>query len=239
MVCFKSAFSVFKDTFTRAKNWVKELQRQASPNIVIALAGNKADLANKRAVDHQVRRSSDSPTGKSSLRQSSNSSVLFYLFILPGSTSICRWQQLALYGNFSQDCNECQRDFHGDRWAAVSATVAASATINVYLYAGSWFHYRLHSNQVKKWSDLRVGDVLYNSKVIFKITSWLLSYFISVNCFFQISQIRWLRCISEEWTKPPWRQSQLNMKSLWWEDPRRPSNVEINGLFSVNSQEAA
>uniref|UniRef100_A0A4W5MHZ7 small monomeric GTPase n=1 Tax=Hucho hucho TaxID=62062 RepID=A0A4W5MHZ7_9TELE len=38
------------DTFTRAKNWVKELQRQASPNIVIALAGNKADLANKRAI---------------------------------------------------------------------------------------------------------------------------------------------------------------------------------------------
>ncbi|NXY39678.1 RAB5C protein, partial [Pomatorhinus ruficollis] len=42
------------DTFVRAKNWVKELQRQASPNIVIALAGNKADLANKRAVDFQV-----------------------------------------------------------------------------------------------------------------------------------------------------------------------------------------
>uniref|UniRef100_G3P1H5 small monomeric GTPase n=1 Tax=Gasterosteus aculeatus aculeatus TaxID=481459 RepID=G3P1H5_GASAC len=41
------------DTFTRAKNWVKELQRQASPNIVIALAGNKADLANKRAIDFQ------------------------------------------------------------------------------------------------------------------------------------------------------------------------------------------
>lgn len=33
---------------------MKELQRQASPNIVIALAGNKADLANKRAVDFQV-----------------------------------------------------------------------------------------------------------------------------------------------------------------------------------------
>lgn len=39
------------DTFSRAKTWVKELQRQASPNIVIALAGNKADLATKRAVD--------------------------------------------------------------------------------------------------------------------------------------------------------------------------------------------
>ncbi|XP_062451752.1 ras-related protein Rab-5C isoform X2 [Rhea pennata] len=43
------------DTFVRAKNWVKELQRQASPNIVIALAGNKADLATKRAVDFQPR----------------------------------------------------------------------------------------------------------------------------------------------------------------------------------------
>lgn len=49
-------FVFLKDTFTRAKNWVKELQRQASPNIVIALAGNKADLANKRAVDFQVKR---------------------------------------------------------------------------------------------------------------------------------------------------------------------------------------
>ena len=42
------------DTFVRAKSWVKELQRQASPNIVIALAGNKADLASKRMVDFEV-----------------------------------------------------------------------------------------------------------------------------------------------------------------------------------------
>ncbi|XP_014256594.1 ras-related protein Rab-5C isoform X2 [Cimex lectularius] len=40
-----------QDTFGRAKTWVKELQRQASPNIVIALAGNKSDLANKRSVE--------------------------------------------------------------------------------------------------------------------------------------------------------------------------------------------
>eukprot|EP00056_Hartaetosiga_gracilis_P001345 m.44352 g.44352 ORF g.44352 m.44352 type:complete len:204 (-) comp10600_c0_seq1:667-1278(-) len=38
------------DSFTKAKSWVKELQRQANPNIVIALAGNKADLAAKRQV---------------------------------------------------------------------------------------------------------------------------------------------------------------------------------------------
>lgn len=42
-----------QDSFARAKTWVKELQRQASPNIVIALAGNKADLANSRVVDYE------------------------------------------------------------------------------------------------------------------------------------------------------------------------------------------
>lgn len=33
----------------KAKSWVKELQRQANPNIVIALAGNKLDLVNSSA----------------------------------------------------------------------------------------------------------------------------------------------------------------------------------------------
>merc|ERR1712224_295806 len=40
-----------RDTFQRAKQWVKELQRQGNPNIVIALAGNKSDLSTKRKVD--------------------------------------------------------------------------------------------------------------------------------------------------------------------------------------------
>ncbi|KAJ8681296.1 hypothetical protein QAD02_017083 [Eretmocerus hayati] len=42
-----------QDTFQRATTWVKELQRQASPSIVIALAGNKADLGNKRVVEFE------------------------------------------------------------------------------------------------------------------------------------------------------------------------------------------
>lgn len=64
-----------QDSFLRAKTWVKELQRQvwmiicllvtvvyfkilfllfkASPNIVIALAGNKADLSNSRVVEYE------------------------------------------------------------------------------------------------------------------------------------------------------------------------------------------
>jgi Ras-related protein Rab-5C len=33
----------------KAKSWVKELQRQANPNIVIALAGNKVDLVQPTA----------------------------------------------------------------------------------------------------------------------------------------------------------------------------------------------
>lgn len=33
----------------KAKSWVKELQRQANPNIVIALAGNKVDLVQAAA----------------------------------------------------------------------------------------------------------------------------------------------------------------------------------------------
>ncbi|KAG2231652.1 hypothetical protein INT48_008246 [Thamnidium elegans] len=35
----------------KAKAWVNELQRQADPNIVIALAGNKSDLEGRRAIE--------------------------------------------------------------------------------------------------------------------------------------------------------------------------------------------
>jgi GTPase SAR1 family protein len=38
------------DSFARAKAWVQELQRQGTPGLVMALAGNKADLEAQRAV---------------------------------------------------------------------------------------------------------------------------------------------------------------------------------------------
>jgi len=38
-------------SFQRAKSWVKELQRQGNSNIVIALSGNKLDLADQRQVE--------------------------------------------------------------------------------------------------------------------------------------------------------------------------------------------
>ncbi|XP_035653113.1 ras-related protein Rab-5B-like [Oncorhynchus keta] len=40
------------ETFVRAKAWVSELQKQASTNMVIALAGNKADWSANRAVEY-------------------------------------------------------------------------------------------------------------------------------------------------------------------------------------------
>ena len=39
-----------KDSFNGAKSWVKELQRRGDANVVIALAGNKADMESKRKV---------------------------------------------------------------------------------------------------------------------------------------------------------------------------------------------
>ena len=41
------------DSFAGAKSWVKELQRRGDPNVVIALAGNKADLEARRAVEFE------------------------------------------------------------------------------------------------------------------------------------------------------------------------------------------
>ncbi|CAH9069946.1 unnamed protein product [Cuscuta epithymum] len=38
------------ESFDRAKKWVKELQKQGNPNMVMALAGNKADMEDKRKV---------------------------------------------------------------------------------------------------------------------------------------------------------------------------------------------
>ena len=54
-MCMCSPLARAQDTFQRAKQWVKELQRQGNPNIVIALAGNKSDLNSKRKVEPEVR----------------------------------------------------------------------------------------------------------------------------------------------------------------------------------------
>lgn len=52
-----------KETFHKAQTWIKELQRQANPNIIIALAGNKLDLANNRAVAYDEAKQYAEETG--------------------------------------------------------------------------------------------------------------------------------------------------------------------------------
>lgn len=42
-----------QDTFARVKTWVRELEKQGSTDLVIALAGNKADMANKRMIQYE------------------------------------------------------------------------------------------------------------------------------------------------------------------------------------------
>ena len=41
------------ESFAKAKSWVKELQRMGNPNMIMSLAGNKADLAEQRAVPEE------------------------------------------------------------------------------------------------------------------------------------------------------------------------------------------
>jgi Ras-related protein Rab-5C len=41
-------------SLTKAKHWVAELQRQASPGIVIALVGNKLDLTNSGSAEEET-----------------------------------------------------------------------------------------------------------------------------------------------------------------------------------------
>ncbi|KAK0521676.1 GTP-binding protein of the rab/ypt [Tilletia horrida] len=68
----------------KAKAWIRELQRQADPNIVIALAGNKLDLApTRRAVSTDEARAYADEEGllflETSAKDASNVSELFNL----------------------------------------------------------------------------------------------------------------------------------------------------------------
>lgn len=71
-----------KESFERAKKWVEELQRQGNPNLVMALAGNKADLDSKRKVDAETAEAYASENGlifmETSAKTSQNVNEIFY-----------------------------------------------------------------------------------------------------------------------------------------------------------------
>ena len=76
-----------RDTFQRAKQWVKELQRQGNPNIVIALAGNKSDLNSKRKVEPEEAESCAAQFG--AIRRNSAQFLRSSLTPRPPSTAAC------------------------------------------------------------------------------------------------------------------------------------------------------
>uniref|UniRef100_A0A0C9RGR0 TSA: Wollemia nobilis Ref_Wollemi_Transcript_25904_1044 transcribed RNA sequence n=1 Tax=Wollemia nobilis TaxID=56998 RepID=A0A0C9RGR0_9CONI len=70
------------DSFIRAKKWVQELQRQGTPNMVMALAGNKADLVTKRKVEPEEAQTYAKENGlfliETSAKTAQNVNELFY-----------------------------------------------------------------------------------------------------------------------------------------------------------------
>ncbi|KAH9575030.1 hypothetical protein CY35_01G090700 [Sphagnum magellanicum] len=73
---------VSQDSFNRAKKWVQELQRQGNPNLVMALAANKADLDSKRKIEAEEGKSYADENGlffmETSAKTAQNVNELFY-----------------------------------------------------------------------------------------------------------------------------------------------------------------
>uniref|UniRef100_A0A0C9QW69 TSA: Wollemia nobilis Ref_Wollemi_Transcript_4500_889 transcribed RNA sequence n=1 Tax=Wollemia nobilis TaxID=56998 RepID=A0A0C9QW69_9CONI len=70
------------DSFTRAKKWVEELQRQGNPNMVMALAGNKSDMIDKSKVSPEEAKVYAQTNGlffmETSAKTAQNVNELFY-----------------------------------------------------------------------------------------------------------------------------------------------------------------
>jgi len=71
-----------QSSFARAKSWVRELQRQGNASLVMALAGNKADLAEKRQVEVEEAQAYADENGlffmETSAKTAANVNDLFY-----------------------------------------------------------------------------------------------------------------------------------------------------------------
>ncbi|ETW02720.1 hypothetical protein, variant [Aphanomyces invadans] len=89
-----------KDSFTGAMSWVKELQRRGDPNVIIALAGNKADLESRRTVDFEV---------------FPRDMRVMSAYISIGSASIRQRQRYLAHGDVCEDCCERQRPVRRNR----------------------------------------------------------------------------------------------------------------------------
>ncbi|KAI1718718.1 ras family domain-containing protein [Ditylenchus destructor] len=67
-----------EESFAKAKDWINELHQQASPNIMIALAGNKADLTNERKVTYEEAQAYSEDNGLLFMETSAKTSFNIY-----------------------------------------------------------------------------------------------------------------------------------------------------------------
>mmetsp|Transcript_16869 Transcript_16869/g.36516 ORF Transcript_16869/g.36516 Transcript_16869/m.36516 type:complete len:199 (-) Transcript_16869:959-1555(-) len=90
------------DSFNRAKAWVRELQKQGNPNMIMALAGNKADLEASRAVSVEDAQAYAAENGlyflETSAKTAANVDPLFFEIAkkLPKAEAVARPQQPGL-----------------------------------------------------------------------------------------------------------------------------------------------
>jgi small GTP-binding protein len=117
-----------RDTFQRAKQWVKELQRQGNPNIVIALAGNKSDLNSKRKVEPEEAESCAAQFRRNcgAIRRNSGAIRRNSLTLHP-FTQVRQRQRHLLHGDVRQDGGERQRALRRDRAQIAKEHAAAAA----------------------------------------------------------------------------------------------------------------
>ena len=114
-----------RDTFQRAKQWVKELQRQGNPNIVIALAGNKSDLNSKRKVEPEEAESCAAQFRRNCGAIRRNSAQFSDAGIF--RPQVRQRQRHLLHGDVRQDGGERQRALRRDRAQIAKEHAAAAA----------------------------------------------------------------------------------------------------------------
>lgn len=112
------------ESFARAQAWVRELQRQASPGLVIALAGNKADLAKSNAPASSEASGDATPASSSSARAVATADAAAYA----AESGLLFWETSAKEGtNVAELFSDVASRLPTRASAAAAAAAAAAA----------------------------------------------------------------------------------------------------------------
>lgn len=113
-----------RDSFARAQAWVRELQRQASPGLVIALAGNKADLASSAPAASSEAGGDDAAASSTSARAVATADAAAYA----AESGLHFWETSAKEGtNVAELFADVASRLHSSRASAAAANAANAA----------------------------------------------------------------------------------------------------------------